>query len=216
MGTPRPTLIAAISLLCVFSPRPSCGQVIAYGSWKGVESYSITDYDQFGNITGGFSTTFDTTLGVEFTTSGAFVEGGYFPMQLYNVISFGPTSASGSIDFLGLAGFDGNFIVTYNSILPDGQIDVIGGYADADFTAYLAPIGGPGYVEEGSFSSGIQAVPEPPALAQLALGLLLLGAILGARADRARKNRARERSAGAALNARLPGSGFAGAGGIRC
>ncbi len=190
MRTATLALIAAISLLCIFSPtRPCLAQTTAYGTWYGIEDYSITYYDQYGNITGGYSESIAATLIVEFGSYGAIVGGpiGFNP-QFYTVTSFGPTSASGSTFAGGLAGFSGNFDLTYQSILPDGEIVVGDGFAVADFSAYTDPyFFGSGYSEFASFEGTAPPAPEPPALAQIAIGVVVIAAFVGIRTYRAER-----------------------------
>lgn len=226
--TQRLILVAALACVATVLPARSShgqyGQVTAYGTWQGIEDFSITFLDQFDNPVGGYTESVPTTLTVEFfannnatVTSPVGFPYGFRP-QPYVVATLGPTGASGSAFAGGYAGFDGNFDLTYAGILPDGQIDTFGGFAVADFSASLAPSAGIGqpYFYFASFQGAGQALPEPAALAQVAIGVAVIAAFIGIRSYRARRARARTAAAGAPLDAQLAEPGIPAASGPGC
>jgi hypothetical protein len=206
--TQRSILIAAISLLCLFSlPQAATAQTIASGTWSGWADYSVTYYDG----SPGYSFSEYTTLTVGFRSyDDAYVAGppGFGTVE-YDVTSFGLTSASGFTFAGGLAPFSGNFDISYQSILPDGQIDTTGGFAVADYTAGL-----PGEPFVGYYYASFQsAVPEPLALVQVAIAAIVIAAFVGIRKYRAGEALARARALGVALQAQSSQLGVSGASG---
>jgi hypothetical protein len=193
-------LIGAATLLCVFFvPSASCGQTTATGTWSGTLSYSVQYLDEFGFPTGGYSGLDSTTLTIQLSPGSAVATTGDGLLDvLYSLSSFGPNSASGSyFDFLP-QGFDyGSFDANYLSILPDGSIDTSGGFAVADRT-YVYDFGSSGIEEVFSFQSfqseGPALVPEPSAMVQMAIGVVVIALFAGIRARHASKSRACRRS----------------------
>ena len=182
------TLLSALSL-----PRSSSAQAYpfpppyglpgpVYGSWTGFETFEISVYkigqqQPIGGFSGSGPATL--TIGADFMEIGTiWGQGGVSIDQL------GPTSASGGFGAnYGPGGFgSGNFFVTYQSILPDGQIDVGNGTAVADLTAgyyYLVPGTTPGSYELGetvSFAT-FTTVPEPSSIVPAALAVLVIAVV---------------------------------------
>jgi hypothetical protein len=195
------------SLLLFALPQPCSAQITAHGEWTGSWSYSVTDYDQYGNVVGGYSASGQGTLYVDINASfgsGGFLGSAYvdwpypvFLQEPWIVDTFGPTGASGEVSAGGPAGFDGFFDLAYQSIRPDGQIVTLGGFAVADFTGGIRYFPSPeGYQEFTSFQSGPQVLPEPSALVELAIGAVAVAAVIGIRVLRARRSRVRGIAAG--------------------
>jgi hypothetical protein len=184
--TPKLGVIAVATLLSALSlPRSSSAQGFPspdpvgplYGSWNGFETFEISVYKNGQQQpVGGFSGSGPATLtiGADFIEIGdIFGQGGVSFDQL------GPTSASGLYNFFdGPGGFtSGNFFVTFQSILPDRQIDVGNGTAVADLTSgffYGLPDGGVG--ETVGFAT-FTTVPEPSSIVPAALAVLVIGVI---------------------------------------
>jgi hypothetical protein len=178
------TLLSALSL-----PRSSSAQAYpfpppyglppgpVYGSWTGFETFEISVYE-FGQqqpidvFSGSGPATL--TIGADFMEIGTiWGQGGVF------INPSGPTSASGGIEFMDGPGGSslGNFFVTYQSILPDGQIDVGNGTAVADLTSgffYSLPNNGLG--ETIGFAT-FTTVPEPSSIVPAALAVLVIAVV---------------------------------------
>ena len=75
----------------------------------------------------------------------------------------------------------GNFFLTYESILPNGQIDVGNGNATADLTTFEYDLQSPVATVTESFATFISVVPEPPSRVLAGLAILVMAAIAGAR-----------------------------------
>ena len=190
----RSTFAVAVSSLLLLSlPELTYAQQqVAYGTWEGYATYTETDYDQMGNVIGVYSTSglsalnvgiFNNTFGsLEYfsgTVSGPLgfsgplgvTLGGQYSDYNYSVFSFGPTSASGGDFAGGYAGFDGYFDVTYQSILPDGEMDTRGGFAVAQYSGntdlgYESP-----YI---AWSASFTSVPEPSSIVPMAIGAVVV------------------------------------------
>jgi hypothetical protein len=192
--TRKLSLIAATILLSALSlPRSSTAQTLE-GSYAGVEYYDTSVY-QAGTLISSLS---------GWTTANLYIDGGpgnglsmYILGQppasdvfgqgtLSPPDAFGPTSATGSL-FLdaGPGGLVvGNFFLTYESILPNGQIDVGNGGAVADLTttSFFFPSPQDVTVSFASFTS----VPEPSSIVPAALAVLVIGVIAWIRCFRQR------------------------------
>ena len=187
----RSTFVLAISLLSLLSlPKLTCAQqTVAYGTWSGYATYTETDYDQFGNVIGGYSSAGNSALSVDITrylpnVYVATVPGppGFLPSAGYDVRSFGPTSAVGFTFSGGEAGFMGSFDVTYQSILPDGE--AMGGFAIADFSGDTFFGYGVPYIEcAASFKGG--DTPEPSAIVLMSIGAVVVATSVVIRRRRA-------------------------------
>jgi hypothetical protein len=176
------TLLSALSL-----PRSSSAQGFPspdpvgplYGSWNGFETFEISVYKNGQQQpVGGFSGSGPATL----TIGADFMEIGTIWGQGQNlpIDQFGPTSASGGYNFnVGPGGFSsGNFFVTYQSILPDGQIDVGNGTAVADLTStFHYPIPGPSELGETVGFATFTTVPEPSSIVPAALAVLVIAVV---------------------------------------
>jgi hypothetical protein len=180
-----------------------------------------TYLDNYGNVLGRTTQKSDGTLSIKFdylpqptvaevdiTPYGvAVVEGGW------GVSTFGPNSASGGLFALeGPVIQRGNYDVTYRSILPNGDIDTAGGLADVDMTSIITG----GIYPYTEIFVAFQIVPEPSALVQVAVGLLVLACFLGVQAYRARRSGARAIAAAGPAGSPPPEVGVAAAGGPCC
>ncbi len=196
----RSTLAVAISLFLVLSlPKLTWAQnPVAYGTWNGYETYTETDYDQFGNVVGQFSGGGNSTLTVDIYGPGplfsAIVSGpnGFNSFIPYAVSTFGPTSATGFTSGGGYASFAGGFDLSYPAILPDGHIETYGGFADADYSASTF-LGQDTKVYFASFNSF--SVPEPSAIVPMATGAVVVGTSVVIRRRRVAKHLERARAA---------------------
>jgi hypothetical protein len=201
----RSTLAVAISLLLVLSlPKLTWAQKpVAYGTWSGYATYTETDYGASGSVIGGFSGGGFSNLTVDIFSSDfspgfyATVSGppGFNSFYPYNLLSFGPQSASGFTADFGEAGFDANFDVTYGSILPDGQFDNTGGFAVADYSGNtFFGFGEPSIAWFATFNSN--SVPEPSAMVPMAIGTVMVVTSVVVRRRRARMRLERASAAG--------------------
>jgi hypothetical protein len=201
----RSTYAVTISLLLLLSLPPlTCAQpVTAYGSWNGYYTYSETSYDQFGNVTGTYSSGGPATLYVDFygPLNTPFEDQAIlfgppgFDGQEIGVTSFGPTSATGFAFAGGRGSFEENFDVTYASILPGGQIDTTGGFAVADFLRDEDDAL-PGQIFTSFVSFNTANAPEPSAIVPMAIGALVVATSVVIRRRRAGKPLARAGAAG--------------------
>jgi hypothetical protein len=194
MKTQKLSLIAAATFLVVLSlPRSSSAQTID-GYWRGFESYTTTvnlGLGQFETYSGSgpaslsiYNLPFDSSdFAVQL--SGSFPGSDELAAGVLSPAVFGPTSAAGSIFPFGGAPIStfANFFVTYQSILPDGQIDVGNGGGVADFTSFnIAP---PVGLESTTFAT-FTTVPEPPSIVLAALAALVIAVVARIRGFRAR------------------------------
>jgi hypothetical protein len=175
------TLLSALSL-----PRSSSAQQTGQeinGYWAGFETYQTSVYTFSGQLIASYSgeavpaeleiSTSRSPYPVDGTIQigSVFAFGAIFPAD-----PFGPTSASGGIFLMDGPGgnVSGNFFLTYDSILPDGQIDVGNGVAVADLTTnfFNHPMGET-TVSFASFTS----VPEPSSIVPAALAVLVFAVV---------------------------------------
>jgi hypothetical protein len=178
----RPCLVAAAALLSVIlTPRSSRGEMI-YGSFTGVENFSVVYYTD-GQVSGGgqASGVFPTVLTIEFDTNtltGSIVVGtdpddGGFGWDQFNAM-FYPTN--GFATFVGGDGehslLMGNFSATYQGIAPDGEIIPLAGGGDAQLeaSAFFLDDNATGY----SYTVEFSTVPEPPSIVHALGGLLVV------------------------------------------
>ena len=178
--TRKLSLIAVLTFFSAISlPRSSCAQDSYFGTWSGVASFTDTEYlnGQISGVTTGsipamFGFSYYPSVQISsisiytdnFTTIASL--NGYDPQSL----DVGGGVVSGTI--YGEGAFEvgpsiGNFSVSYQSILPDGFIDTVGGSAVADITLLIGALGttGTGEVVFASFQS--QTVPEPSSIVQV-------------------------------------------------
>jgi hypothetical protein len=183
-------IVAATAFVALSLPGSSSAQFIqSLGTWTGFDTFDITVTDPFtGQLISSDSGSGPATLslGIDGTIA---IEGGHFPIIGEGAFTvFGPTSASASFNFDDGPGgsFFGNFFVTYESILPNGQIDVGNGSAVADLTTIVF-----------DFSRGLDstmtesiatftAVPEPPSSVLAGLAILVIAAVAWMRSFRRR------------------------------
>ena len=185
-------IAAATALVALSLPGSSSAQIeIPRGTWTGFDTFDITVTNFFtGQLISSDSGSGPATLSIGLDT--LTIDGGtVFPIIGEGGISadeFGPTSASGSLNFNDGPGgsFVGNFFVTYESILPNGQIDVGNGSGVADLTTIVF-----------DFSHGIDStvtesiatfttVPEPSSGMLAGLAILVIAAVAGMRGLRRR------------------------------
>jgi hypothetical protein len=186
-------LIAAATFLAVSClNRSSSAQQLNFGgTWSGFESYEVTitlgPFMPVETFSGSGPALFTISNNPDFAGSVDVQLDGFFDVPTpYSQINsggyllppdaFGPTSASGSWAFFaGPPGpFTGNFFLTYQSILPDGEIDVGNGTAVADITD-TSYEGGQTTVLFASFQSS--NLPEPPSIVLAALAILVIGLV---------------------------------------
>jgi hypothetical protein len=191
--TKRLGFIAVLTLLSAVSPRISYAQDI-FGSWTGVEEYNVevflADGQQVGNYSGSAPATFDIST-LEFPNMYMLVAASPPAYSVYGagllspLDAFGPTSAAGSMEaFGGYGGQDGgDFFLTYQSILPDGQIVNGNGSAIADVSSVSIDEFGTQTISFASFQS---TVPEPSSIVQAALAVLAATLVLAWRSFRPR------------------------------
>jgi hypothetical protein len=186
-------IVAATAFLALSLPGSSSAQFIqSLGTWTGVDTFDITVTNFFtGQLISSDSGSGPATLSIGIdaieidggTTFPIIGEGDIPPAE------FGSTSASGSINFNDGPGgsFVGNFFLTYESILPNGQIDVGNGSAVADLTTVEFDFG-------ESFSNSFvivsfatfTTVPEPPSSVLAGLAILVIAAVAWVRRFRRR------------------------------
>ena len=184
-------IAAATAFVALSLPRSSSAQ-FPQGTWTGYDTFEITVSNYLtGQLISSDSGSGPATL--SFGLSKMIIEGAHRPIIGEGAISadeFGPTSASGSFNFYGgPAGiFVGNFFVTYESILPNGQIDVGNGGAVADLTTIEFNLVGPPFsirtVSIVTFAT--LPVPEPPSSVLAGLAILVIAAVAWMRSFRRR------------------------------
>ena len=198
-------IAAATAFLALSLPQSSSAQFFPplfpsppIGTWTGYESYDIlvsSDFPGGGSLSKVYSGSGTATLyiGLDYmyifgpgnVAAGPGVvgsQGAFVPPD-----PFGPTSASGSLFFdSGPAGSaTGNFFLTYESILPNGQIDVGNGSAVADLTTIGYGLGPPDFAVITSFAT-FTTVPEPPSSVLAGLAILVIAAVAWVRRFRRR------------------------------
>ena len=186
-------IAAATAFVALSLPGSSSAQIEnPQGTWTGYDTFEITVSNYLtGQLISSDSGSGPATL--SFGLSKMIIEGAHRPIIGEGPISadeFGPTSASGSFNFFGgPAGiFVGNFFVTYESILPNGQIDVGNGSAVADLTTgVLDDFDGPisTWTVIHSFAT-FTTVPEPPSSVLAGLAILVIAAAAWMRSFRRR------------------------------
>jgi len=184
------SLIAAATFLSVLSvPGSSSAQIVGtpIGEWSGVYSFQTTVYD-FGKPTEHYSgggrgylvLSYTGFPDWEMTITPNFISVGG---RLSPPDPFGPTSASGSLLAFGGPGGSsyGDFSVTYESILPNGQLDVGDGSAIADLTRIF-------YINEleSITYATFTTVPEPTSIVHAALAVIVIAVVASIRAFRKR------------------------------
>jgi hypothetical protein len=185
-GSLRISLIAVVSCAVIFRSKACDADTIVYGTWYGVESYSITDYDPFGMLVGESSgSNVPAYLGITLDSSDSLdmvISNNSVPdLSILSVTGpvytpFGPTSASAEVSeyqsFYPYAEIyiDGNYALTYTSILPDGQIDTSTGGAVADLASIEVFADGSQELVQALFIS----VPEPSSLVMAAPAFLII------------------------------------------
>jgi hypothetical protein len=200
MKTQKLSLIAAAAFLAALSlPRSSSAQIFVppagsiYGFWSGFETYTVSLY-YHGNLVDFYSDSGPAILEAAFYDNFAVmsVGGTSTDSQIsgngpYHQ-ALGPTSASGTIfpypDQAALVYV--NYFLTYDSILPDGQINTGSGAALADFTStiLITPTGDES-VTFATFQS-TSSIPEPPSIMLAALAVLLIAVVVRMRGLRRR------------------------------
>jgi PEP-CTERM motif len=193
--TQKVRLIAAATAFVALSlPGSSSAQFLppSLGTWTGFDTFDITVTNfSTGQLISSDSGSGPATLSIgndsmaiEGDHVPIFGTGGFTPSD-----PFGPTSASGGIDFNGGPGGStvGNFFVTYESILPNGQIDVGNGSAVADLTTiefdFMDPLSASTVIE--SFAT-FTTVPEPSSGMLAGLAILVIAAVACMRGFRRR------------------------------
>jgi hypothetical protein len=194
----RPCLVAAAALLSVIlTPRSSRGEMI-YGSFTGVESYTVVYYTD-GQVSGGVQASWvPTVLTIEFDTntltgsidvtpvSPSYMGFGWDQDQF--TANFNPTN--GAATFFGgdheHSGINGNFSAIYQGIAPDGEIIPLpnGGDAQLEVSAFSQDVFGTGY----SYTVEFFTVPEPPSIVHAFGGLLVVSVFWQLRAVSARRS----------------------------
>jgi hypothetical protein len=183
-------IAAATAFLALSMPGSSSAQFFPpLGTWAGYDSFEISVFDFSGNLissrSGSGPATFSIAIDyMDIAGAGALIigTGPFTPPD-----PFGPTSASGSISFGGGPGgsTSGNFFLTYESILPNGQIDVGNGGAVADLTTIEYDFSEPGPTVTESFAT-FNTVPEPPSSVPAGLAILVIAAVAWMRRFRRR------------------------------
>jgi hypothetical protein len=194
----RPCLVAAVALLSVIlTPRSTHGGTI-YGSWTGVENYSVVYYTDF-QVSGGVQASWvPTVLTIESDTntltgsidvtpvSPSYMGFGWDQDQF--TAHFFPTNAVA--DFFGGDGehslINGNFSAMYQGIAPDGEIIPLpnGGDAQLEVSEFFQNDLGTGY----SYTVEFFTVPEPPSIVHALGGLLVVSVFWQLRAVSARRS----------------------------
>jgi hypothetical protein len=193
--TQKVRLIAAVTAFLALSlPRSSSAQIPlppSLGTWTGYDTFEITVSNFLtGQLISSDSGSGPATLSIG--NDSMAIEGAHFPIFGTGGFTpsdpFGPTSASGGIDFNGGPGGStfGNFFVTYESILPNGQIDVGDGSAVADLTTIEFHFGESLSTSTETLSIDIFATPEPPSSVLAGLAILVIAAVAWMRGFRRR------------------------------
>jgi hypothetical protein len=198
-------LIAAATLLSALAlPRASSAQFppgTVYGDWIGNESYTTSVY-QSGQLIDSYSGSGPAGFSffaepVNEPSWAMFLElaGGdpFSDVKFVAILGtdpFGPSSAIGSLFPVGGPGGQstGNFFLTYQSILPDGQIDVGGGTATVDLTQVFFPNPGAETITFAAFQSpSVSSLPEPASIVHAALAVLVIAIVAWMRGFRPRQ-----------------------------
>jgi hypothetical protein len=187
-------IAAATAFVALSLPGSSSAQFPlppSLGTWTGYDTFEITVSNLFtGQLISSDSGSGPATLSIGLDSMaivGApipiFGTGGVTPSD-----PFGPTSASGGITFNGGPGGTvfGNYFVTYESILPNGQIDVGNGSAVADLTTIVIDSGESVSTQTVSIAMFTTTVPEPPSSVLAGLAILVIAAVAWMRGFRRR------------------------------
>jgi hypothetical protein len=190
-------ILAATAFVALSLPRSSSAQPppTPSGTWTGYESFEISVFDLIsGHLLSSHSGAGPGTLFIGPAGTTGFtlliISGAADVVGLGLLLppdAFGPTSASGRI-FLeaGPAGStSGNFFLTYESILPNSQIDVGNGIAIADLTTTEFDFQLPVQTRTESFAT-FTPVPEPPSSVLAGLAILVVAAVAWMRRFRRR------------------------------
>ena len=119
-------LSATLVFLLATSLPPASEAQALYGSWTGIDIYSI-DYFSNGQVVDVSDGSVPTSLGISLDPDTMFAQVATGSAEISSTIfdvTVGPQSASGTVyepGFYSGIGF-ANFFVTYQSILPDGTI----------------------------------------------------------------------------------------------
>jgi hypothetical protein len=186
-------IAAATAFVALSLPRSSSAQFSfsqPSGTWTGVDTFDIT----VSNVLTGQLIRSDSGSGPATFSIGndtMTIEGGaVFPIIGVGAFPLvGPTSASASINFTdGPGGSEvGNFFVTYESILPNGQIDVGNGSAVADLTSIEFTNPESFAIQTFIFATFTTLpVPEPPSSVLAGLAILVIAAVAWMRSFRRR------------------------------
>ena len=168
-------LVGALICFSACSLPRTSHAVPVYGTWTGIETFDTQVYsngqlvsDTSGsNVPATFSTEYYDFANVLSVSINALSLDGY-----YSSSPFGADSASGTLLVnSGYFGYNvGNFALSYQSILPNGQIDVGAGMAVADITIIDVDGNGNGEIDFASF----QSIPEPSAIVLAATAVPLI------------------------------------------
>jgi hypothetical protein len=190
-------IAAATAFLALSLPGSSSGQFIppSLGTWTGVDTFEITVSNFLtGQFISSESGSGPATLSIG--TNFMAIAGAHIPIiaegQFVPSGPFGPTSASGSVSFDDGPGGSSvaNFFLTYESILPNGQIDVGNGSAVADLTTIEFDFGESPFLSSTIIESFATfttlPVPEPPSSVLAGLAILVIAAVALMRSFRRR------------------------------
>jgi hypothetical protein len=177
MSTRAFGVAAALAFVLAISlPRCSSAQDVS-GVWDGAVTYSVDQF-QGGLPVGSTSGAYFGQMSLDYSPSNDLLSMsiGQFQITGYQFFDpFGPDSATGTVFGDYSPGFPpypvGNYSVDYTSVLPDGPIDVSGGFAAGDL--FIDTVGEPG-TGEVIFAS-FQTVPEPASVALAGVALLIVG-----------------------------------------
>jgi len=181
MSTKRLGLIAGLTFCLALSLPCSSTAGDINGTWNGVVSFSIQDYQNLqlvgsssGSVAGQMSLAYDSSVHTMSMSIGEFQIIGD---QLFD--PFGPNAATGTMfgDVSPGPGYDGapigNYSVDYLSILPDGSIDASSGFAAGDLSIVTLTPFGTGEIIFLSFHT----VPEPSSIVLAAPAVLAIGVV---------------------------------------
>jgi hypothetical protein len=185
--TQRVRLIAVLIFFSAISlPGSSYSQQIDSGTWIGYETYSSTvyNYDQMitsetsgSNIWTSFSLEFrfipdSSMVGIGMSIGSFSIPFTFFDSQIQ---FYDPQDASGRMlsDIYHEYYDNGNFVVSYQAILPDGFIDTTGGYANVGMHVIDVNIL-TGATTNTVVSFQGEGVPEPSSLVLAASGILMV------------------------------------------
>jgi hypothetical protein len=191
--TQKVRLIAVATAFVALSlPGSSSAQFATIGTWTGYESFETSVFDFSGNLINSYSGSGPGGLSIGIND----MEIGGASLHLIGIgpfnppDPFGPTSASAFIrGYFGPGGSEsGDFFVTYESILPNGQIDVGNGTAIADLTTIEYDFSRPIWTVTETFATftTLAAVPEPPSSVLAGLAILVVAAVAWIRGFRRR------------------------------